>query len=114
MAFASGMNRSPAPDVNPQKTKPESGAESCFRGIFAGMDQNVNQSLNELEAMIRRQPKESLILAFVGGFFLCLLPLGKLVGILVKITFLLFKPALLILGFIKLFEYGRFACGSPE
>jgi hypothetical protein len=108
------MNRSRAPDVNPQKTKPESGAQSCFRRIFAVMDQNVNQPLNELEAMIRRQPKESLILAFAGGFFLCLLPLGRLLGILVRITFLLFKPALLILGFIKLFEYGRFACGSPE
>jgi hypothetical protein len=71
------------------------------------MDKNINQLWNEAEAMIRREPQKSVALAFAGGFFLCLLPLGRLLSILVKVLFLIFKPALLILGVLKLIEYTR-------
>jgi hypothetical protein len=78
------------------------------------MDKNVNQPWNELEELVRREPKQAVALAFAGGFFLCLLPLGRLLGILVKVLFLLFKPALLILGVVKLIEYARVTVGSHE
>ena len=78
------------------------------------MDKNVNQPWNELEELVRREPKQAVALAFVGGFFLCLLPLGKLLSVLVKITFLLLKPALVILGVVKLLEYSGFACGTRQ
>jgi hypothetical protein len=76
------------------------------------MDKNINQLWNELEAMIRREPQKAVALAFAGGFFLCLLPLGRLLSILVKVLFLIFKPALLILGVLKLIEYTR--PGAPS
>ena len=72
------------------------------------MDKNVNQLWNELEGVIRREPQKSMLLAFAGGFFLCLLPLGKVIGILVRVLFVLFKPALLILGVVKFLEYAGF------
>ena len=75
------------------------------------MDKNVNQAWNELEELVRREPKQAVALAFVGGFFLCLLPLGRLLSILVRVLFLLLKPALLILGVVKLIEYARVKCG---
>lgn len=78
------------------------------------MDKNVNQPWNELEEMVRREPRQSVALAFAGGFFLCLLPLGRLLGILVRVLFLLFKPALLILGVVKLIEYARVTVGSCD
>jgi hypothetical protein len=69
--------------------------------------ENINQLWNELEAAIRREPQKAVALAFAGGFFLCLLPLGRLLGILARILFLFCKPALLILGVVKVIEYIR-------
>jgi hypothetical protein len=78
------------------------------------MDKNVNQLWNELEGAIRREPEKSVLLAFAGGFFLCLLPLGKLLGILVRVLFVLLKPALLILGVVKFLEYSGFTSGTNK
>ena len=94
--------------------KSESGAPFYFRRTLLGMEKNVNQLWNELEELVRREPKQAVALAFAGGFFLCLLPLGRLLGTLVRVLFLLFKPALLILGVVKLIEYARVAVGSQE
>jgi len=69
------------------------------------MDKNINQLWNELEGMIRREPQKSILLAFAGGFFLCLLPLGRVLGTLVRVLFLVSKPALLILGLVKFLQY---------
>jgi hypothetical protein len=58
-----------------------------------------------LAEQIRREPMKAIILAFGAGLLLCFLPVGKLLGFLVRITFVLSKPALLILGVVKLLEY---------
>jgi hypothetical protein len=104
-------NESPTSDgCKPTKRvreRSESGALSYFQRTFCRMDKNINQLWNELEALIRREPQKAVLLAFAGGFFLCLLPLGRLLGILVRVLFLLFKPVLLILGVLKLIEYTR-------
>jgi hypothetical protein len=60
---------------------------------------------NTLAEQIRREPMKAIILAFGTGLLLCFLPVRKLMGFLVKMTFVLSKPALLILGIIKLLEY---------
>jgi hypothetical protein len=69
------------------------------------MVKNARPIWNELQEQIRREPLKAALLAFGGGFLLCLLPLGKLLTVLVKVTFLLMKPALVILGIVKLLEY---------
>jgi hypothetical protein len=69
------------------------------------MDKNARPIWNELHEQIRREPLKAVTLAFGGGFLLCLLPVGKLLGVIVKLTFLLLKPALVILGIVKLLEY---------
>jgi hypothetical protein len=71
------------------------------------MEKNVNQPWNELEDLVRLEPMKAVVLAVGAGFVLCLLPLGRLLGFLVKLVFLLFKPALVILGAVKLVEYAR-------
>jgi hypothetical protein len=78
------------------------------------MDKNLNQLWNELEDLIRREPRKSVALALAGGFVLCLLPLGRLLGVLLRVMLLLFKPLLLILGVLKLIDFGRGVCGSGE
>ena len=74
------------------------------------MVKNACSIWNELQEQIRREPMKAVILAFGGGFVLCLLPLGKLLGVLVKVTFLMLKPALVILGVVKLLEYSGITC----
>jgi hypothetical protein len=75
------------------------------------MEKNVHQLWNDFETQIRTDPMRAVVLAFAGGFFLCLLPLGRLLGALIKMSLLLLKPALLILGLVKLLEYSGVTCG---
>jgi hypothetical protein len=74
------------------------------------MENNVHHLWNEIEEQVRREPMRAVILAFAGGFFLCLLPLGRLLGVLIKMSLLMLKPALLILGLVKLVEYSGVTC----
>jgi hypothetical protein len=69
---------------------------------------------NKLAEQIRREPMKAMILAFGGGLLLCLLPLGKLFGIILKTTLVLSKPALLILGVVKLLEYSGVTSEMPK
>jgi hypothetical protein len=78
------------------------------------MENNAHQLWNDLEEQVRRQPMRAVVLAFAGGFFLCLLPLGRLLGVLIRMTLLLLKPALLILGVFKLLEYSGVSCGPHK
>ena len=57
---------------------------------------------------------KAVLLALAAGFFLCLMPIGRLTGVLVKVALLLLKPALLILGVIKLLEYSGVTCESHK
>ena len=82
-----------------------------FRRTVVLMDKNLHQLWNDLEAQIRREPMRAVVLAFAGGFLLCLLPLGRLLGVLIRVSLLLLKPALLILGLVKLLEYSGVTCG---
>ena len=90
--------------------EPEGGALVWFGRKFLRMDKNVHQLWNDLEEQIRREPMRTVVLAFAGGFFLCLLPLGRLLGVLIRVSLLLLKPALLILGLVKLLEYSGITC----
>jgi hypothetical protein len=68
----------------------------------------------ELEAKIRENPVEAVVLALLIGFLVCLLPVGRLIGALLRVAFLLLKPALLVLGIIKAAEYYQQCCGEER
>ena len=85
-----------------------------FRRTVVLMDKNLHQLWNDLEAQIRREPMRAVVLAFAGGFLLCLLPLGRLLGVLIRVSLLLLKPALLILGLVKVLEYSGVTCGPHK
>lgn len=72
----------------------------------------VNQ--RELEQKIRENPVEAVVLALLIGFLVCLLPVGRLIGALLRAAFLLLKPALLVLGIIKAVEYYQQCCGEER
>lgn len=56
------------------------------------------------ERSVREEPLKTAGLAFVAGLFLTVLPVGRILGGLVRVAFTLLRPALLILGIVKLVE----------
>jgi hypothetical protein len=69
------------------------------------MDKNVSQAWKKIEDRVRQDPLKAVLLAFASGILLCLLPVGRLLCVAAKLAFLLVKPALFILGIIKILEY---------
>jgi len=60
------------------------------------------------EKSVREEPVKTAGLAFVAGIFLTVLPVGAILAAIVRIALALLRPALLILGIIKIVdEYDR-------
>ena len=59
------------------------------------------------EKFITEQPTKAVAAAFGVGIFLNLLPVGKIVGMLIEVAFVLLRPLLLCVGLLKLSEYCR-------
>lgn len=53
---------------------------------------------------VRNDPTKAVGLALLGGVLLTVLPVGRVVGALVRLVFALARPLLLVLGALKLYE----------
>ena len=53
---------------------------------------------------VRTEPAKAVGIAFIAGIILTVLPVGRLVAVLVRLSFVLIRPLLLILGVVKLCE----------
>ncbi|MEK0447134.1 MAG: hypothetical protein RLZZ399_2455 [Verrucomicrobiota bacterium] len=65
----------------------------------------------------REEPAKALGTAFGVGFLFALLPIGRVLSALLGILMQLLRPALLLLGFVKLLETAGIDCcrpGSPK
>ncbi|HET6886928.1 MAG TPA: hypothetical protein VFH87_03290 [Candidatus Udaeobacter sp.] len=87
------MNRSSA----------EVAAEFPERGLHWVKEQ-VETALNETEDYVRERPAHSLLCAFVAGYVLNRLPLGRIVGGLFRLLVVALRPAILIYGAAKLYQ----------
>lgn len=56
------------------------------------------------EKSVREEPVKTAGLAFAAGIALTILPVGRMVGGLVRLAFALVQPVLLILGVVKVVE----------
>ena len=56
------------------------------------------------EEFTREEPLKAVGIAFVAGLFMTLLPVGSIIGGLLRLVLALVRPALLVLGAIKLYE----------
>lgn len=56
------------------------------------------------EKCAREEPLKCAGIAFVAGILLTILPVGQIVGGLLRLVVGLIRPALLILGVMKVFE----------
>ena len=87
------MNRSSA----------EVAAEFPERGLHWVKEQ-VETALSDTEDYVREKPAQSLLCAFVAGYVLNHLPLGRVVGGILRLLIAALKPAVLIYGAAKLYQ----------
>jgi hypothetical protein len=90
------MNRSSA----------EVAAEFPERGVHWVKEQ-VEAALSETEEYVRERPTQSLLCAFVAGYILNRLPLGRILSGVFRLLILALRPAILIYGAAKLYQVAQ-------
>jgi hypothetical protein len=73
------------------------------RGLRYTKDQ-LEQVLEQTEEYVRENPARSIAYALVAGFILNRLPIGRILGALVRLALIAFKPAILAYGATKLYQ----------
>jgi hypothetical protein len=64
----------------------------------------VEAVVSETGEYVREKPTQSLLYAFVAGYILNRLPLGRVLGGFVRLLIFALKPAVLIYGAAKLYQ----------
>jgi hypothetical protein len=93
MRISKGMNQSTAEAV----------AEFPERGV-QWVKEQIETVVNETGDYVRDKPAQSLAWAFVAGFLLNRLPIGRILGGLFRLAIFALRPAILIYGAMKLYE----------
>jgi hypothetical protein len=73
------------------------------RGLRYTKDQ-LEQVLDQTEEYVRENPGRSIAYALAAGFILHRLPIARIVGALMRLVFIAFKPAILAYGATKLYQ----------
>lgn len=70
----------------------------------SGMAPDWNQLTERTEQYAREEPAKAVGLAFLAGLVLTILPIGGLISGVMHFALTLVRPALLVLGAMKLYE----------
>jgi hypothetical protein len=81
----------------------ESSEDLAGRGLRYTREQ-FDELLSGTENYVRENPGQSLFYAFVAGFILNRLPVGRILSGFVRLALLALKPAILIYGATKLYQ----------
>ena len=81
----------------------ELAAEYPERG-FHWVKEQVETALSETEDYVREKPTQSLLYAFMAGYILNRLPLGRILSGLLRLLILALRPAILVYGAAKLYQ----------
>ena len=71
--------------------------ESCCGGQF-------DEWLSYAEKCAKREPLKTSLIAFLAGLVLTILPVGQILGGLVRLVLAMIRPFLILLGAMKVFE----------
>lgn len=86
-----------------ERLSAELAAEFPERGLHWVKEQ-VETALSETEDYVRERPTQSLLYAFMAGYILNRLPLGRIAGGLFRLLLVALRPAVLIYGAAKLYQ----------
>ena len=73
------------------------------RGLHYAREQ-VDAVLNQTEHYVRERPTQSLFYAFLAGFIMNRLPIGRVISVLMRLVLFALKPAILVYGATKLYQ----------
>ena len=85
------------------RSSAELAAEFPERGLHWVKEQ-VETALSETEDYVREKPTQSLLCAFMAGYILNRLPLGRILSGLFRLLVVALRPAILIYGAAKLYQ----------
>ena len=78
---------------------PEFSSECC-----AGFQDQIREWTACAEKAVREEPVKAAGCAFAAGLIVAVFPVGRIAAALVRLALALVRPALLVLGFVKLFD----------
>ena len=78
----------------------------ALRGLRYTKEQ-FDDILEQTEEYVRESPGQALLYAFVAGYILNRLPIGRIVSGLLRLSFVALRPAILIYGATKLYQAAR-------
>jgi hypothetical protein len=81
----------------------ESPEDMAARGLRYTKEQ-LEQVLEQTEEYVRENPTQSVLYALAAGFIINRLPIGRIVGGVLRLAFVAFKPAILVYGATKLYQ----------
>jgi len=64
----------------------------------------VDEVLHQTEDYVRKNPGQSMLYAFVAGYLLNWLPIGRILGTIFRLVFVALKPAVLVYGASKIYR----------
>lgn len=73
-------------------------------GRASESENQMENLVHRTEEFAREEPMKAVGIAFAAGLFMTILPIGSLIGGLMRLALTLIRPALLVLGAIKLYE----------
>ena len=69
------------------------------------LNETLTQGIQDVEDQIRSTPLIAVVLAAVGGYLLQFFPIFLILRLITKLLFFLIKPAIVVLGAVKLYEF---------
>lgn len=73
------------------------------RGVH-WMKEQFETVLSETEGYVREKPAQSLLYAFIAGYILNRLPIGRILSGLLRLLLVALRPAILVYGATKLYQ----------
>jgi hypothetical protein len=81
----------------PSTTEESKQSNACCEG-------QLQELIAYAEKCATKEPFKTSIIAFLAGLVLTILPIGQIVGVLTRLLLGLVRPALVVLGAMKVFE----------
>jgi hypothetical protein len=82
---------------------PDTDEDVVLRGVRYTKEQ-FDEVLNQAEEYVRENPGQALLYAFVAGYVLNRLPVGRVVSGLLRLSVFALRPAMLVYGATKLYQ----------
>lgn len=98
----------------PQLKKLEDIPNEVAQGDYSSVKQTFADFQTQGEDYVREFPTKSVLYALGAGFVLRLLPIGALVGALVRLAMFAMRPALFIYGGVALYRHFQESTGEEK